>query len=899
MEQLQQQVVEVRQEIAEHRAALQERDLRYRALLYNLPEKVVHKDRNAVYLSCNKNFASDFGMTPEQMVGKTDYDLYPPEMADKYRADDRRIMASGGTEEIEERYSTPSTQESIVRTLKAAVKDEQGDVTGIMGIFSDITARKQAEGALRQERNCAQQYLDVATVIMVVLDKEGKITLLNRKGYEILQYPEGTLVGQNWWFATCVPERSRNERQTAFRQLMAGQLDPVEYYENAVVTRAGEERIIAWHSALLTDEFGQIVGTLSSGTDVTEQRKSDAALRESQRRLSTLMSNLPGMAYRCRNDRQWTMEFISDGCVLLTGYTPLAFTGNCEIAYGDIIHPADREQVWEEVQRTIAEGRHFQLEYRIITASGEVKWVWEQGVAIYSDSGEVEALEGMMTDITERKRADEVLQEAHEELERRVEERAAELTKANEELAIFQRFAEASGQGFSMADLNGHLIYLNPTLCRMLGEERPENRIGQPLSTYFSEESNRRGRQEIEPALKERGYWEGELPLLSRDGKSVPTWHNTFMIRDENGNPLRMAVVVTDITERKRAEEALAESEAKYRHLVETTDTGYLILDEEGRVVDANVEYVRLTGHQNLGEIMDRRVEEWTASYDVERNAREVRKCMQEGTVRQLEVDYLDPHGKVTPIEINASVMETTQGRRIIALCRDITERKRAEEALRKEHRTLKHLLQSSDHERQLIAYEIHDELAQQLAGAIMQFQTFDHLKDKNPKQATNAYHAGMTMLQQSHFEARRLIAGVRPPILDESGVVEAIAFLVHEQGRCTGQELALHSRVDFDRLAPTLENVIYRIAQEGLTNACQHSKSETVRVSLVQQEDQIRIEIRDWGVGFDTKTVRGNHFGLEGIRQRARLLGGKCSIRSKPDNGTRITVELPVVLRD
>ena len=165
----------------------------------------------------------------------------------------------------------------------------------------------------------------------------------------------------------------------------------------------------------------------------------------------------------------------------------------------------------------------------------------------------------------ERKQAEEALQKAHDELERRVEERTAELAQSNEELAMFQKFAAASGQGFSMADLDGHLLYLNPALCRMLGEERPEDRIGQHLSIYYSEETNRRGKQEIEPALKQRGYWEGELPMLSRHGKAVPTWQNTFIIRDESGNPLRMAVVVTDITERKQAEEALQRSEERLR----------------------------------------------------------------------------------------------------------------------------------------------------------------------------------------------------------------------------------------------------------------------------------------------------------------------------------------------
>ena len=132
-----------------------------------------------------------------------------------------------------------------------------------------------------------------------------------------------------------------------------------------------------------------------------------------------------------------------------------------------------------------------------------------------------------------------------------------------------------------------------------------------------------------------------------------------------------------------------------------------------------------------------------------------------------------------------------------------------------------------------------------------------------------------------------------------KQGVAEAIAHLVHEQGRGKGPKIEYRSRVDFDRLDPTLENAIYRIAQEALTNACKHSKSERISVSLLQRGDHLRIEIRDWGVGFDPKAVPKSHFGLEGIRQRARLLGGKCSIRSTAGKGTRIIVELPVVLRD
>ena len=184
--------------------------------------------------------------------------------------------------------------------------------------------------------------------------------------------------------------------------------------------------------------------------------------------------------------------------------------------------------------------------------------------------------------------------------------------------------------------------------------------------------------------LAARRFWQGELPLLS-PGKINPDLAEFFCDSRRGSNPLRLAVVISDITEQKRAEEELADSEAKYRHLVETTDTGYLILDEEGRVADANLEYVRLTGHRSLREIMGRSVVEWTAPYDVERNIREVQKCFETGAVRQLEIDYIDRDGKVTPIEINASTIEAKQGRQIISLCRDITDRKQSEEILHRE----------------------------------------------------------------------------------------------------------------------------------------------------------------------------------------------------------------------
>jgi signal transduction histidine kinase len=234
----------------------------------------------------------------------------------------------------------------------------------------------------------------------------------------------------------------------------------------------------------------------------------------------------------------------------------------------------------------------------------------------------------------------------------------------------------------------------------------------------------------------------------------------------------------------------------------------------------------------------------------------------------------------------------------VTAVIRDITERKRAEDALERERQALWRMLQASDHERQTISYEIHDGLAQYLAAAIMQFETHDVLRRDSPDQAEKAYETAVNLVRQSHAEARRLVSKVRPPVIDEIGLETAISHLVHEQQRDGGPEIEFKSMVEFVRLPAFLENAIYRIVQEALTNACRHGKSRRVSVSMTQEGQQLRLEVRDWGVGFNPESVEKGHFGLEGIRQRVRILGGRLTVQSAPGSGTLVQALLPIVER-
>jgi PAS domain S-box-containing protein len=165
-------------------------------------------------------------------------------------------------------------------------------------------------------------------------------------------------------------------------------------------------------------------------------RRTQQALHESERRLAALLANLPGMAYRCRNEPGWPVEFVSGGAFALTGYTPDEFLAGA-IQFESLIHPGDRSLVWESVQRGVAARTPFQISYRIHARDGRLKWVWEQGAAVLDDDGRTVALEGFVTDVTERRLAQEEVSRLNAELEERVRERTAQLQAANAELEAF------------------------------------------------------------------------------------------------------------------------------------------------------------------------------------------------------------------------------------------------------------------------------------------------------------------------------------------------------------------------------------------------------------------------------------------------------------------------------
>ncbi len=263
-----------------------------------------------------------------------------------------------------------------------------------------------------------------------------------------------------------------------------------------------------------------------------------------------------------------------------------------------------------------------------------------------------------------------------------------------------------------------------------------------------------------------------------------------------------------------------------------------------------------------------------------------------------LELRWRHKDGKTLWVEQRAVPM--IEDGRLVALegiSREITERKNAEADLKNEQRFLRQLLEIQERDRTLVAYEIHDGLCQHMTGALMHLEVFARQQPPQEGGPAEQFNQALGLLRETINEARALISGLRPPILDEAGIVQAIDYLVNEARERSGMTLEFQYNTNYVELPRPLENALFRIAQEALTNMTRHSKSRAGFVDLQQQQDFLRLRIQDWGVGFDPSQVDRKRYGLQGIRERARVFGGRCNIETAPGKGTLITVDLPTML--
>ncbi len=266
----------------------------------------------------------------------------------------------------------------------------------------DSVRRTLAQGQTPRNGSDAARLLDELPLAVFRADSEGVCTFLSARWTELSGYSTQDAVGMK--VSHYVHPKDRQQCEDYLRGARTGEID-TEPLLVRLICRGGDSRWFEIRADAQGGDHG-MAGTLSSvGAWVRDAR----GLESRHQALATLVDDLPGMAYRCRMRRDWSMEYVSGGCLELTGYHPQNIVHGAIIEYGELIHREDRERVWNEVHIAVRENRYFELMYRIVTRGGNEKWAWERGKAVCTSTGEVLALEGFITDVTRIKKEEERL----------------------------------------------------------------------------------------------------------------------------------------------------------------------------------------------------------------------------------------------------------------------------------------------------------------------------------------------------------------------------------------------------------------------------------------------------------------------------------------------------------
>jgi two-component system sporulation sensor kinase A len=585
------------------------------------------------------------------------------------------------------------------------------------------------EEELRRERDRAQTYLDVAGVMMLAIDAEGQIILLNRRGCEILGCSAQEAVGKSW-VDNFLPPATRDEVKAVWKSIMEGKLEHVEYHENPVLTSRGEERVMAWQNTPLKDAEGRITGILSSGNDITERKRAEEALRRRAQELAALQATV--LDITAQRDLQMLLQMIVERATkMLRGYSggmylcdpekrelrlavshkpPRDYTGTV-LKYGEgaagVVVETGKPLIIDDYRTW--PGRAAAYDAQLFTGVLTVPMLWHGRVtgAIYvlcdvetrpvteADQELLSLFANHAAVAVENARLMEQERRHTTELEQLVFERTGKLAESERR---FRELADLLPQIVFEIDEEGNLAFLNHIGFASTGYGEDDLRRGLSAFQMFAPEEHDRARQKIGRLLGGEKVSNDEYAVLRRDGSTFRAIVYAAPVMREN-RPVGVRGIVVDITERKRMEEALRVSEERFRGIAERSIDGIFELDLEGRVTYVSPSVERALGYKPE-EVIGTRMESYLPESESPKIVSNFAALMKGMNVLGLQGEMLRKDGTHVSAELNASPIFKDGGIvGVQGIVRDVTERRKMENALRESEERLRRLLESmSEH---------------------------------------------------------------------------------------------------------------------------------------------------------------------------------------------------------
>jgi len=531
------------------------------------------------------------------------------------------------------------------------VLNEAGAPAEAVGIARDITETKEAEESLRIERDRARHYLETVEAIIVALDHKGRISLINRKGCEIFGYSHDELIGQSWFEKYLPQPLGMEEVYPLFLKLIKGEIEAAEYFENPIINRDGEQRQIAWHNSLLKDSQGNIIGTLSYGEDITVQKEAEQKLIKSEAKYRAILKAFPDMMFVLDRNGVYRDYYTSREEYLYV--PPDQFLGK---SVREVFDKDLSSRFMDLIEQTIKSEEMQTLEYQLPLR--ERMMYFEARVVPFVNDKVVT----IVRDITSRKEAENALEESEKR---------------------YRTIYQNTPVMLHSIDRDGRIISVSDFWLESLGYKREEV-IGRKSTDFLTEESRLRAAEAL-PKFFRAGYVK-DFPyqFVKKNGEVIEVLMSAYGERDESGKIVRSLAVIIDITELKRTENALRQSEEKYRALYDNAPLSYQALDEDGILIDVNPSWLRTLGYEKE-EVVGRSFGDFLHPDYIDKFKIGFEEFKRRGYVHDIHFRIRHKDGHYLLVSFEGCIGYNPDGSVSQTFCvfQDITKRQEAEDALR------------------------------------------------------------------------------------------------------------------------------------------------------------------------------------------------------------------------
>jgi PAS domain S-box-containing protein len=639
-----------------------------------------------------------------------------------------------------------------------------------------------------------------------------------------------------------------------------------------------------WHTA--TDKIG---GILIFAEDITEIKRSEQALRESEKRLRLMLeaARIGAFDWNPQTDVSvWTPELEA-----MHGLAPGEFSRTYP-TWKQLVHPCDLDSILAKTEETLATGASVEHKWRVVWPDSSVHWLAGRFQAFMDAAGKPLRVAGMCIDITEHKAAETALRENEDAL--RDSERR------------FRQVVESLPQLVWTCTPEGPCDYLSPQWVAYTGI--PESaQLGYAWLEQLHPDDRPRTLELWQLASRRGDSFAVEFRIRRHDG--VYRWFKTLAIplRDEAGRIIKWFGSNTDIDARKHAEEALCESEERFRLAWNATRDviwDWDIVYDSQRWSEASAEVFgwrdAIDMPQTASWWLDR-----VHSDDRLRITADFHAVLEDPARDHWEGEYRFQRrdGDYANVLDRRFVIRDNQGKpvRMIGAMQDITDRKRAELALQEANQRLRELagaLQDAEEaERKHFARELHDDLGQHLLALRMDLVGLaGRIEQESPASLSVKLHDMEKLLNATVQSVRRIISDLRPAILDDLGLSAALEWLVEDFIQRSG--ISCHAEIEEDDMDidDRHATAVFRIAQEALTNIWRHAGATQARLSFKAHDHSLALTIEDNGKGIsDQAQQKLQSFGLRGMRERVSLFGGTLAVIRNAEAGTRVEIALPL----